>query len=160
MDRREIFGMLGVGALGLSALSGREVLADEPSAKLDAVHKECLEACAECDKACDMASNHCLDQVAKGNRDHAKPLRYMTDCAGFCALAACNIARHSPLMVYSCEACASACKETLAVVSRSDLPEMKAAAEALERCEKSCRAMVEAMGHRNHAPASTAPRAN
>jgi len=160
MDRREMFGMLGVGALGLTALAGRQAGADEPSAKLDSVHKECLEACSDCAKACDMATNHCLDQVAKGNRDHAKPLRYTADCAGFCALSACNIAKHSPLMAYSCDACAEACRETLAVVSRPELPEMKAVIAALERCEKSCRAMVEEMGLHRHAPAATAPRAN
>jgi hypothetical protein len=107
-----------------------------------------------------MAYHHCLDQVAEGKRDHAKPLRYSADCSGFCSLSASNIARHSPLMALSCESCGQACQETLAVISRFDAPEMKAAALALERCEKSCRAMVEAMGHHHHAPAVKAPRAN
>jgi hypothetical protein len=39
------------------------------------------------------------------------------------------------------------------------LPEMKAAIAALERCEKSCKTMVEAMGGQP-APARTTPRAN
>ncbi len=159
MDRREMIGIVGAGAIGLTTLASREGRADEPSAKLDEVHKECLEACGDCARACDMAANHCLDQVALGNKSHARPLRFTTDCAGFCTLAATNIARHSPLMAISCEACGSACRETLGVVSSSDLPEMKAAIVALERCEKSCRAMIEAMGRRPRSNATT-PRAN
>jgi hypothetical protein len=159
MDRREMLGILGVGAVGLTTLSGREALADDVVMKLDAVHKECLEACSDCAKACDMTYHHCLTQVAEGKREHAKSLQYAADCAGFCALAACNIAKHSPLMAFSCESCAEACKATTAVVSKFDSDEMKAATKALARCEKSCRAMVEAMGHHHH-ESSSAPKAN
>ena len=129
---------------------------------MDPVHKECLEACGDCAKACDMTFHHCYTQVAEGKRDHAKPLHYVADCAGFCALSACNIAKHSPLMAYSCESCADACKATMAVVGQFDSEEMKAAAKALERCEKSCRAMLAAMGHEHHdhSSASPKPRAN
>jgi hypothetical protein len=161
MDRREMLGMLGVGAVGLTALSGREALADDAGPKMDSAHKECLEACSDCARACDMAYHHCLMQVAEGKRDHAKPLRFASECAGFCALSACNIAKMSPLMTFSCEACAEACKATLAVISKFDSDEMKAAAKDLARCEKSCRAMVEAMGHHHHeTSAGSAPRAN
>ncbi len=148
MDRREMLGILGVSSVSFSALSGLQAQADEGHAgKLDATHKECLEACAECSLACDMTFHHCLMLVAEGKKEHAKPLEMVASCAGFCALSACNIAKHSPLMAHSCEACGEACKDTLAVVSKFDSPEMKAAAKALERCEKSCQAMVAAMGH-------------
>jgi hypothetical protein len=146
MVRREMLGMLGAGAVGLAAMSGREAVAYDASTKLDPVHKECLEACSECAKACDMGFHHCLTMVAEGKKEHAKPLEFFESCAGFCALSACNIAKHSPLMAFSCDAC----KETLAVVSKFDSEEMKAAAKALARCEKSCVAMVEAMGHHHH----------
>jgi hypothetical protein len=146
MERREMLGLLGAGAAGLVAMSGREAMAHE----LDPIHKECLEACSDCAKACDMGFHHCLTQVAAGKKEHAKPLEFFESCAGFCALSACNIAKHSPLMVYSCDACGDACKETLAVVSKFDSEEMKLAAKALARCEKSCAAMVEAMGHHHH----------
>jgi hypothetical protein len=152
MDRREMLGMLGAGAVGLAAVSGRQAAADEPSAANKAVHKECLEACSDCAKACDMGFHHCLTEVAAGNKEHAKPLEYFASCAGFCALSACNIAKHSPLMALSCEACGDACKETLAVVSKFEghSAEMQAAIKALTRCEKSCKEMVEAMGHHHH----------
>jgi hypothetical protein len=159
MDRREMLGMMGAGAAGLAALAGREAQGQQDAhAKLDAVHKECLEACSDCARSCDMGFHHCYTQVAEGKRDHAKPLHFFVDCAGFCALSACNIAKHSPLMAYSCEACADACKATAAAVSGFDSPEMKDATRALMRCEKACKAMVEAMGHQHHG-AST-PRAN
>ena len=158
MDRRELLGMLGVGAVGMVA-AGAEARADEKDhPKLDALHKECLEACGDCAKACDMGFHHCYTQVAEGKREHAKPLHLFADCAGFCALSACNIAKHSPLMAYSCEACADACKATIAVVSTFDSPEMKEATRSLTRCEKSCRAMVEAMGHQHHGTTSTKTR--
>ena len=150
MERREMLGLLGISAFGLTALSSQTTQAQDTPARLDAMHKECLEACSDCAKSCDMTYHHCLMEVAKGKVDHAKPLQYAADCAGFCALSACNIAKHSPLMAHSCEACAEACKETIAVVSKFDSVEMKAATRALERCEKSCRSMVEAMGHHHH----------
>ena len=150
MDRREMFGLLGAGAVGLAALSGREAAAQAPSAKLDSAHKECLEACSDCATACDMAFHHCAMQVAEGKKDHAKPLHYFADCSGFCSLSAANIAKHSPLMAFSCVGCGEACKATLAVVSAFDSEEMKAATKALARCEKSCMAMLDAMGHHHH----------
>ncbi len=155
MDRREMLGMMGAGAAGLTALSAGAARAQAPHAahdhaQLSAIHKECLEACGDCARSCDMAFHHCYTQVAEGKREHAKPLHYFADCAGFCALSACNIAKHSPLMALSCTACAEACKETLAVVSKFDSPEMKDATKALQRCEKSCRAMVAEMGRHHH----------
>ena len=53
MDRRE---MLGAGAVGLAAMSGREAIAHE----LVSVQKECLESCADCARACDLAFHFCL----------------------------------------------------------------------------------------------------
>ena len=152
MDRREMLGMIGAGAVGLAAMQGREAVAQQGSSKSMAVHKECLEACGECAEACDQGFHHCLTQVAEGKKEHARPLEYFSSCAGFCALSACNIAKHSPLMALSCEACGKACTETLAVVSKFEghSEEMKAAAKALARCEKACKAMVEAMGHDHH----------
>ncbi len=151
MDRRELLKTMGVGSVGLSALAAMEARADEKgSAKLNGVHQECLEACSDCAKTCDMTYHHCLMMVAEGKKEHAKPLQMVADCSGFCALSACNIAKHSPLMAHSCEACAEACKDTLAVVAKFDGPEMKLAAKALERCERSCRVMLAEMGHHHH----------
>jgi len=152
MDRRAMLGMLGAGAVGVG-LSGRESIAavadehDHHKMMHDKVHEACLKACSDCAKSCDETFHHCVMMVGEGKKEHAKSVQLLSDCAGFCALSACMIAKHSPLMVHSCEACADACKATAAEVGKFDMPEMKAAAKALMACEKSCREMVAAMGH-------------
>jgi len=154
MYRREMLGVLGAGAAGLTALSAH---ADEKSAdaccQLDQVHADCLKACSDCAKHCDMTFHHCMMQLAEGKKEHARSAHLASDCAGFCGLSACMIAKHSPLMVHSCEACADACKATAAEVGKFDSAEMQAAAKALRDCEQSCRKMVANMK-------STSPRAS
>ena len=149
MNRREILGSLGTAAAGLAALSATSALADEKSdAKAHdhhkMMHEDCMKACAEGAKACDMAFHHCVMEVGKGNKEHAKSVQLLADCAGFCGLSACMMARHSPLMAYSCEACADACKATVAEVSKVDASgeAMMTAVRALKTCEESCRAMA------------------
>jgi hypothetical protein len=141
MDRRTMLGMVGAGAVGMAAFNGREAEAQG----LDKTHEDCLKACSDCAKTCDETFHHCYKQVAEGKREHARPLHFLSDCAGFCGLSACMIARHSPLMVDSCHSCAAACRKTAAVVEKFDSEEMRIAAVKLRACEKSCLAMVEAM---------------
>jgi hypothetical protein len=155
MRRRELLGVLGAGTAGLAALSTASTYAQAPHEKdaahrHDQTHEACLKTCADCAKMCDETFHHCYMQVAEGKRDHAKPLHLVSDCAGFCALSACMIAKHSPLMVHSCASCAEACKATAAEVEKFDSPEMKAAAKSLRTCEASCRDMVKAMGRHEH----------
>ncbi len=143
MDRREMLGMMGAGAIGLTAMTARaDDKSDDHCCELDKVHEDCLKACTECAKACDMTFHHCYTKVAEGKADHAKPLHFVSDCAGFCTLSARMITKHSPLMVHSCAACAEACKATAAEVERFDSEEMKRAAQKLRECERSCREMV------------------
>lgn len=159
MKRREMLGTLGAGAAGLAALSATTTSASaqqEGAHRHDKTHEDCLKACSDCAKMCDETFHHCYMQVAEGKRDHAKPLHLVSDCAGFCSLSACMIAKHSPLMVHSCASCAEACASTATVVEKFDDPEMKAAAKSLRACEASCRAMVKAMGgHEHHHETST-----
>jgi hypothetical protein len=122
----------------------------------DKLHADCLKACSDCDKVCDETFHHCYMKVAEGQRDHAKPLHLLSDCAGFCGLAACMIAKHSSLMASSCNACAEACQTTAAECERFDSPEMKNAARTLRDCERSCREMVASMRGRRSA-AETVP---
>ncbi len=154
MKRRELLGTLGTGAAGLaaiSALSTTSLAAQQGTAhRRDKTHEDCLKACSDCAKECDETFHHCYLQVAEGKRDHAKALHLLSDCAGFCSLSACMIAKHSPLMAYSCGACASACATTATEVEKFDSPEMKAAAKELRACEKSCHDMVKAMGGHEH----------
>jgi hypothetical protein len=143
MDRRELLGALGAGAFGMAAISA---YADDKSAEhcceLDKTHEDCLKACGDCAKACAMTFHHCLNQLSEGKKEHAKALRLVSDCAEFCGLSACMIAKQSPLMTYSCGACAEACRNTLAEVQRFDAAEMVETAKKLRECETSCRNMV------------------
>lgn len=156
MKRRELLGAIGAGAAGLAvastAIAGPRGPATEATQRHDKEHEDCLKACSDCAKTCDETFHHCYVQVAEGKRDHAKSLHLLSDCAGFCSLSACMIAKHSPLMSYSCGACAEACHATAAEVGKFDSPEMKAALKSLQACETSCRAMVAAMGGRDHHP--------
>jgi hypothetical protein len=145
---------MGVGAAGMAALSATTAYAQregEHPHHRDPIHEACLKACSDCARTCDETFHHCYVMVAEGKRDHAKPLHLLGDCAGFCGLAACMIAKHSPLMVHSCGACAEACQATAAEVERFDSPEMKTAARTLRECERSCREMVASMRGRGSA---------
>ena len=135
MKRRDMMTTLGAGAAGLAALSTTSAFAArqaEAAHGRDKTHEDCLKACSDCALKCDEAFHHCYVQVAEGKRDHAKPLHLLSDCAGFCSLSACMIAKHSPLMAYSCESCADACRTTATEVEKFDSPEMKAAAKAAD----------------------------
>lgn len=157
MDRREMLGMVGAGAIGLTAMSARadEKVCDESCCELDKVHADCLKACSDCAKACDQTFHHCFMQVAAGKKEHAKSLHLASDCAGFCTLSASMIAKHSPLMAHSCNACAEACKATAAECEKFHDDTMRAAVKSLRECERACRTMSASMathaGHAGHA---------
>jgi hypothetical protein len=155
MKRREMLGAIGAGTAGLAALAAATpVLAQQEKERphhYDKVHEDCLKACTDCARTCNETFHHCYMQVAEGKRDHAKPLHLVSDCVGFCSLSASLIAKHSPLMAYSCNSCAEACQVTAAEVERFETPEMQAAAKALRTCERSCREMVASMRARRSA---------
>ncbi len=149
MNRRDLLGSLGTAAAGLTALSVTGIVRadDKPSHKdhsqATMTMEECIKNCGECAKACDMAFHHCVMEVGKGKKEHAKAVQLLSDCAGFCGLSACMMSRHSPLMGHSCAACAEACKDTLAEVEKLDASGevMMMAIRHLKACEASCRAM-------------------
>ena len=146
MQRRELLGVLGATAAGLVAVTGGQ--ANAAQGHQGKAHEDSLKACGDCAKMCDETFHHCYVQVAEGKRDHAKPLHFTSDCAAFCGLASCMIARHSPLMSYSCHACADACKACAAECDKHDSPEMKACAKSCRVCETACREMVATMSSR------------
>lgn len=144
MKRRDLIGALGVGTVGLMALNRGEALAQH-SDHHDQIHADCLKACGDCAKTCEMTFHHCMMLVTRGKPEHAKAAHYALDCAEFCSLSAKLIARMSDLMVDSCGACADACKKCGDECAKFDMPEMKACVAACRECEKTCRAMVKAM---------------
>jgi len=154
--RRELLGVLGTGAAGLTALATRA----EAQTVDDAKHKghahdprhaqmlrECEEACGHCEAKCNEMFHHCISLAAEGKAQHAKMAQMVVDCAAFCTLSAALIGRHSPLMIESCRACGEACRRCAQECGSSDADDMmRACIAACRRCEESCRNMVRAMG--------------
>jgi hypothetical protein len=154
MDRRELLGTFGAAAAGVVALGAFEARADDEKGKehhhhhMDKVHEDCLKACAECAKVCNMTAHHCLDAISEGKgmvKHHARAHSLLMDCAAFCTLSATMIARGSELMAHSCEACAEACRCCAEECEKSEDKVMKHCAEVCRDCEKSCREMVRSM---------------
>lgn len=141
MQRRELLGVLGAGAAGWISVIGD----DAKGAKMDKVHEVCLKACSDCAESCDDTFYQCFLEVGEGKSNFAKALQLTSDCAAFCGLASSMIAKHSPLAIFSCHACAEACKACSAECDKFDAPEMKACVKACRYCEKTCGEMVHAM---------------
>jgi hypothetical protein len=146
MDRRELLGVLGTTAAGLLAVTGRPAGADQGERHHSEGHDDCIKACQECSRSCNENFQHCYEQVAQGKKEHAKALHLVADCAKFCNLSSDLVANASPLMVYSCAACAEACKACATECNKHEASEMKDCAKACYACEKTCRAMVRSMG--------------
>ena len=146
MDRREALGILGAGTVGLLSMGlGEAHAADAPKHNEDP-HAKCLKACQECATACGEMFHHCVEQLTAGKKEYANALQLMADCEAFCNLSASMIARMSPLMAYSCGACADACRDCAMECEKFSSASMKECAERCRACEKSCREMVKAMG--------------
>lgn len=151
MKRRDVLGALTAGTAGLMAMTG-ETLAAQQSGGHDhgKMMDSCLEACAHCAKVCDETFAHFYNLVSEGKKEHAKAMRLAGDCAAFCGLSACMIARHSPLMANSCQACADSCETTIEALAKFDTEQAKKAVKALKDCQSSCREMVKMMGSHEH----------
>ena len=146
MDRRDLLSLLGAGTTGLIGIGTARAFSESLTAgTLDKSHQECLNACVECARSCEMMFHHCFKLTAQGHQEHAKAAQIALDCAEFCGLSAKLIARMSPLMAISCSACAEACKKCGDECARSEMAEMKACAEICRKCEQSCREMAKAM---------------
>jgi len=141
-----LLGALGTTAAGLLAVTGRAAAADRQAHHHGEAHEDCIRACQQCSRSCNETFQHCCEQLAEGKKEHARALHLVADCAKFCNLSSDLLANGSPLMMYSCAACAEACKACAAECDKYGAPEMKDCAKACYACEKTCRAMVRAMG--------------
>ena len=155
MDRREMFGTLAAGTAGLFALnSGASASASAAffadDAKMKEVMKDCLKACEMCAVTCEQTFTHCFGLVSEGKKEHAKAAQYALDCADFCALSVKMMLRESDLMSASCGACSEACKKCGDECAKFDSEIMKKCVAACRECEKTCKAMVSAMGSGHH----------
>lgn len=143
MDRRDVLRLLGAGTATLATIGVNPALAAETHGEdLDAA---CLKACKDCATECGETCHHCAEQLAAGKKEYAKAMRLIADCEAFCLLSASMIARQSPLMAYSCAACADACRDCAAECDAVGSAALKECAERCRACERACRDMVKAM---------------
>lgn len=150
MDRRELLGVLGATAAGLAAVSGGTASAQEKHAGGD-IHERCAEACSDCEKECNRGFHHCYKQVQAGKQGYAKAMHLCVDCGEVCSTAAKLVARMSPLMTFTCHACAESCDACIAECEKLGDAEMKEVVASLRKCSESCKEMVKAMGGHGHA---------
>ena len=152
MYRREMFGLLGATAAGLTGLAGHSIaLADDKQeddgSSAGGPHERCLRSCTECAVACNKTTRHCLDLIAQGRKDHSNALGMMLDSEELCSVAMKLVARSSPHMTRLCEVCAKACDDCATECGKfSSDPQMAACAKVCRECSADCRAMVMAEG--------------
>jgi hypothetical protein len=145
--------MLGVGVVAVLALAGLGGLgapADDRQPGSPHAHGEfekCARACADCQLECESCFAHCSHLVAEGRKEHVRTMHTCNDCGDFCALAAKITARHGPMSVTTCEACAKVCDVCLGACEKFPEDEhMKACAKSCRDCAKACREMIEHAG--------------
>jgi hypothetical protein len=142
MDRRELLGMMGVGAAGLLATAAKA-----PAAAVHE-HDDHLKTLGECAKLCNEAAHHCLGELKKessGHREHHARAHELTmDCQAFCVLTATLMARSSPLAQYAHQACAEACRCCAEECEKGHDEIMKECAKKCRDCEQMCRSMSKA----------------
>jgi hypothetical protein len=147
--------VLGTGAAGLALMADRSEAGEGDDehghSEHSALLKECAEACGHCEAACNEAFHHCISAAGSGKAEHVKMAQMVIDCAAFCTLAAAMIARHSPLMVASCRACAEACEKCAEDCSPHAVHEvMKHCVDSCKKCAEICRKMIKDMGGEHH----------
>ncbi|MBI3461953.1 MAG: four-helix bundle copper-binding protein [Planctomycetes bacterium] len=155
MDRREMLGVLGVGATGLAALGATSALASQgklidAERRLRGGHFEMAQltakACTDCLNECNGAFHHCFTQVGTGNKEYADALRLCVDCAELCGSTAALCGRVSPLLGFACEACAKCCEACIVECEKLKDSEMANCIESCRKCAKACRDMAKAHG--------------
>ncbi len=154
MERRELLGLIGVGAAGLMASrAGRagEIGADDKEKHHghdSPEHHEHLKLMTACIVACNEAAHHTLEYLAGDKaeqREHAAKITELTmDCQDICALTGRLMARHSPVVKPMHQACAEVCATCAAECEKVPNDVIKKCAEACRACEKACRACCSA----------------
>jgi hypothetical protein len=153
MDRRDLLGILGAGAAGLTALNGGQAQAQAQAQHPhhhDPEHGECLKACLHGGEVCNETFHYSFGHLKDGHTEHAKVAELTIDCQDFCTIAAALLSRESTLLGHACLACAEACKACAEECKKHDDKQMKECVEACLACEKTCRAMAERSRNGKH----------
>lgn len=149
--RRELLGVVGIGAIGPALLASKSSADPDDSRKYEPRHagmiSECDKACGECASACQKAFHHCLGLASSGKAVYATVAQTMADCAAFCRLSVELLSRESSFNAISCQACAEVCHRCAEACEkfRTESP-VDACFAACQRCEQTCRDMVREMG--------------
>jgi len=173
MERRELLGVLGVGAAGLwttgavaSQQEGkkreeehgkegekqhRKEVANRPGHEREGgehgADHEHMKIVGECAAICNATTRHCIEKLAeeggKNRKVHAKAAVLTNDCQDFCVLHIKLMIRHSPLAHLATQACADACRDCAKACDEGDDEMMKKCAEICRECEKACREHLE-----------------
>jgi hypothetical protein len=142
MDRRELLGLLGIGAAGWITTGARGAPAAEGE------HDEHLKTIGECAMVCNRAAHHCLEALKKESTEHrehhARAHELTMDCQAFCVLTATLMLRSSPLARYAHQACAEACRCCAEECEKGQDEIMKECAKKCRDCEQLCKSMAKA----------------
>src|SRR5437660_85839 len=132
MNRREVLSALGATAVGLAAVTGGEVYADEKGghSEHDEMGKKTAKNCSDCANACNAGFHHCHQQLAAGKKEYATAAHLCCDTADICSVSAALCARMSPLMAICCDACAKCCDQCIKECEKLDDPELKGVIDA------------------------------
>ncbi len=127
MNRRELLGVLGAGAVGLTALAGGPTQAQDGRHPHhhDPEHGDCLKACLHGSEVCNETFHYSFGHLKDGHTEHAKVAELTIDCQDFCTLSATLLSRESSLVAFACMACAEACKACAAECMKHDDKQMK-----------------------------------
>ncbi|MEO6808055.1 MAG: four-helix bundle copper-binding protein [Isosphaeraceae bacterium] len=155
MKRREMIGVLGMGAAALVTTEAMALAAQEAKDKdhdHHHDHHEHVRIIGECALICNMTAHHCLEKLSEKDGDakaHAKVQGLAMDCQEFCVLTLTLMARHSELSKYAHEACVEACRccAEACEASSEQSDQVKKCAKACRDCEKTCRDMLKQMKH-------------
>src|SRR5438309_2113049 len=114
-----VLGVASVAATGSQQVTvDRAVASDRADAAVQEHHAhfvKCAKVCADCSVVCDSCYQHCADIVTTApKKEHAKSMRFCTDCAEACRLAATLTGRHSHFAIGACEFCAHVCDDCAA----------------------------------------------
>jgi hypothetical protein len=155
MNRRDLFGTLGLATTGLFAFNVDAALAAEakdaePKGDEDepmfTSFSECADTCSECAKSCNSCFDHCTTLLQAGQKGYSMTMRTCIDCAEVTRVCAALCARESRLAKVLTEACARFCDRAAAECSK--FPNDKHMARCAVQCHKcaaSCRSLHDDM---------------
>lgn len=144
MERRELLGTLGAGAVGILA-SGTAIAGQGKEGGRrhggDDEHEGHHRVIDECARVCNETIAECLGRHGHGDshdHQHHKAVVALLDCQEFCGLTSTLTARESPMLPYAYRACARACRDCAEVCEQAKGDMMKRCAEVCRRCERHC----------------------